>query len=291
MTAPIHTRVGTIVDGDNRFFGRSVFTHWAHQVTAASDPLLLALGLPAITDQGREVLRLLVLGSISPDARVWPLKLTRLLASHGDPLVGYFGAQLVSAGKIMGPGALVGAAQALAWIAGEVGDDGDDAAVARAVQLWRERAHNRIGGFGVPFRDVDERRTGILRLVGDGPLSRGRYWRLHLRVVAALHPLPPNIAITLAALVLDLGIAPEHAGIALAVCMSGNFLAHAVEAAAIDGARAHDLPRAAIRYTGAAPRATQTRTAIVPPPALRRRQPAGDDPPRGDSYQSNDPTT
>lgn len=270
MTAPIHTRVGTIVDGDNRFFGHSVFDYWSPRMLAGSDALLLALGLPDITDQGREVLRLITIAVISPDARIWPLKLTRLLASHGDVLAGYFGAQLVGTGRIMGPGAAVGAAQGLAWVAAEVGDDADDAAIARAGRAWRERVHNRCGGFGVPFRDVDERRAALLELVGDGPLSRGRHWRLHLRLVAAMHPLRPNCVLSFVALLLDLGLAPERAGIAVAVCMSQTFLAHAVEAAAIDGARAHDLPAAAIRYSGAAPRDTRERTAIDPPPGLRR---------------------
>ena len=101
---PIDTRVGLIVDGDNRYLGRSVFAEWVHLLKDPGDGLLVALGLPEPTAQAREVLGLLVLGLTSPDARVWPLKLTRLLASHGDPLAGYFGAQLVSAGKLMGPG-------------------------------------------------------------------------------------------------------------------------------------------------------------------------------------------
>ena len=220
-----------------------------------------------------------------PDARIWPLKLTRLLASHGDALAGYFGAQLVGTGKIMGPGAAVEAAQGLAWIAAEVADHADHAAIARAGRTWRERMHNRFGGFGVPFRDVDERRTALLRLVGDGPLSRGRHWQLHLRLVAAMHPLRPNCVISFVAMLLDIGLAPERAGIAVAVCMSQTFLAHAVEAAAIDGARAHDLPPAAIRYCGAAPRDTRAPTAIDPPPGLRRAAPL--ESADADSYHSN----
>lgn len=260
MTTPIFTRVGTIVDGDNRYFGRSVFAEWSQQTNSASDVLLLALGLPAITDQGREVLRLIALCATSPDARVWPLKLTRLLASRGDPLAGYFGAQLITAGKLMGPGAAVEAARGLAWILAELDDDADDADLAVATRAWCARRGNRFGGFGVPFRDVDERRAGLLRIVGDGPIARGRHWQLHERVVAAMRPQQPNCVISFAAMLLDIGVAPERAGIAVSVCMAHTFLAHAIEAAVLDGATAHDLPRAAIDYRGVPPRHSRDAT-------------------------------
>lgn len=52
-------------------------------MTSACDGILVALGVREPSPTSREALRLVMLGTMSPDARVWPLKLTRLLASHG----------------------------------------------------------------------------------------------------------------------------------------------------------------------------------------------------------------
>lgn len=269
---PIFTRVGQIIDGDNRFFGRSALEEWPREIACASDALLVSLGISEITPGHREVMRVLTIALTSPDARVWPLKLTRLLASYGDALAGYFGAQLVTAGQIMGPGAGTAAALGLARIASEVGTDPTDAAVARAVASWRERSGGRCAGFGIPFRDVDERRVGIIRLLAGGPITRRPHWRLHEQVVLAMQPAPPNCAITAAAMLLDLGVAADRVGIALTTVMSHVFLAHALEAAEQDGARAHALPVDRIEFRGAAPRDTRATPAEAAeiPPALRR---------------------
>lgn len=247
----IQTRVGQIIDGDNRFLGRSAFEDWSHRLTAPSDGLMAALGVPELSANSREVFRLLALCLTSPDARVWPLKLTRLLSSHGDPLAGYFGAQLVSAGRVMGPGAATHAARGLVFVGEQVDTYGDtDSAVAVAVARWRAQAGGRFAGFGVPFRAEDERRVGLLRLVEGGPLTQGRYWRLHLRVVAAMAPLPPNCVIALTALLLDVGVRPERCGMAFSVCMAHMYLAHALESAEQDGARLHSLPAEAVDHQG-----------------------------------------
>lgn len=247
----IDTRVGLIVDGDNRFFGRSAYGDWCDRMTSACDGILVALGVRDPSPLSREALRLAMLGTMSPDARVWPLKLSRLLASHGDPLAGFFGAQLVSAGKVMGPGAALHAARALKFIGDAAGEAATDEQVAAAAAAWKVQCGGRVGGFGVPFRPVDERRVHMLRLAAGTPSAEGRYYRLHERVVAALHPLRPNCALTIAALFLDAGIEAERAGIALAVMMSHVFLAHAIEGAAQDGERLHGLPAAAVEYRGA----------------------------------------
>ena len=267
---PIDTRVGLIVDDDNRFFGRSAYREWSDVMTSACDGVLVALGVREPSPTSREALRLMMLGTMSPDARVWPLKLTRLLASHGDPLVGYFGAQLVSASKVMGPGAALQAARALQFIGAHAGEAPTDTHVAAAITAWKPRCGGKVGGFGVPFRAVDERRVHVLRLAAGTPIADGRYYRLHEQVAAAMHPLPPNVALTVAALLLDIGVAAEHAGVALAVMMSHVFLAHALEAAAQDGPRLHSIPADAVAYRGAAPRHSRAAAPSEPPLALRR---------------------
>ncbi len=253
----IDTRVGHILDGDNRFFGRSVFDDWSRSLVSQLDAMLAALGVREITPINRESLRLISLGLMSPDARIWPLKLTRLIASYGDPAAGYFGGQLVSTGKIMGPGTMVGAAKGLAWIAEQVGEDPSDAVVAEALAAWRARSGGRMAGFGVPFRAHDERRVAVLQMAKATPIERRRHWRLHEQVVLAMVGHEPNCVVTFAGMLLDVGVAPELCGLALSVAMGHVFLAHAVEASTVDGERAHAIPVEQVEYRGVGRRSTE----------------------------------
>jgi hypothetical protein len=273
MSAPIDTRVGQIVDGDNRFMGQSMREHWSRALTCQSDSIMAAVGVRDLSPAHREVQRLIAICTLSPDARVWPLKLTRLIASHGDAAMGYFGAQLVSTSKFMGPGAGAHAAKALCAIAAEVGDDPSDEAVARAVKAWLARTGERFAGFGVPFRDDDERRVTLLRLAQGGPLERGRYWRLHKQVVAAMTPARPNCVITFVAMLLDVGVEPEQCGLMIATAMAHVFLAHAIESSRSRDPRAQNLAPEWVEYHGITPRHTQAPGPSAPPhPALRRHQ-------------------
>lgn len=269
---PITTRVGLIIDGDNRFFGRSVFEEWAQLVRSPSDALLISLGVNELTDVAREGVRLIALCLASPDARVWPLKLTRLLSSWGDPVAGYFGGQLVTAGKVMGPGAGTSAALCLQWLLHQVGEGASQEEVSSAVARWKAENPGPIGGFGVPFREHDERRVALLRFVGDGPISKGRHWRLHHQLVEAMAPVRPNCAISFSAILLDIGVAPERCGLAFSVLMPHVFLGHALEGSE-DGARLNDWPASHVEYRGTARRQLGDGARAQVHDALRRAEP------------------
>lgn len=266
---PILTAVGQIIDGDNRFLGRSVFDGWVHDLQTPNDLLLASFGLQPVTDAHRDAARLISLALTSPDARVWPLKLTRLLSSWGDPLAGYFGAQLLTAGRVMGPGAATLAGKLLHGVGERVGPHPSVEEVSAAIAAWRTSNPGPLGGFGVPFRPVDERRAALIRFVGDGPLSQGRFWQLHLVIAEALPKVAPNVALAIAALLLDLGLPPGRCGLAVAVLMSHVFLAHAIEGAQRDAA-VHDWPVSRVSYQGAPARATGDGQRAAVPPALQR---------------------
>lgn len=251
---PINTRVGCIVEGDNRFLGRSVYHEWERSIETPADPLLHVLGVTRLDSVTREAFRLLSLCVMSPDARVWPLKLTRLLASWGDPIAGFFGAQLVTAGRVMGPGATTFAAQALTSIARAVGTEPTLASVQAAAERFKDETQAPLAGFGVPFRDVDERRVALLRFVGDGPLSQRAYWKLHQLLVETQAPAAPNCIISFAALLLDAGVPPERCGLAVTLLMPHVFAAHALEASTLDGAKLNSWPVTQVKYKGAGPR-------------------------------------
>lgn len=254
MTRPIQ-RVGHIGYDDNQFCGAAVFGELAHTVVAPTDLVARAFGMPALSDDDREVVRLMTLCLTSPDARVWPLKLTRVLASYGNPVAGFFGAQLGNAGDRMGPGTATHATQSLVWIRDRVGDEPTPEAVAAAI-AEHTATRGRIAGFGVPFRPQDERLLGMYRLIAGHSATRRPYYRLHLLVADAMRAtegLEPNIVLAIAALLLDLGLPAHRGGMFLGAMMTHTFIGHALEAAD-DGALLRELPSGAIEDRSAAPR-------------------------------------
>lgn len=253
MSAPaLHPRpiqrVGHIGHVDNRFCGAAVFGELAARVADPTELLCRGFGMPPPDADGREVLRCIALCATSPDARVWPLKLTRVLSSYGNSFAGFFGAQLANFSDRMGPGTASHAAASLRWIAerlaAEVADPAatDEQVSARVAEHLASRG--RIAGFGVPFRKEDERLLALHRLLSGHPAQRGPMWRLHLQVVTAmrhLEGLEPNIAFPFAALFSDLGLAAHRAGLFLSLLMSPVFAGHALEAADGDAALLQEL--------------------------------------------------
>lgn len=255
MIRPIQ-RVGHIGYEDNRFCGASVFGELAHSVRGPGDLLARAFGMATLTDADREVLRCITLCTTSPDARVWPLKMTRTLASYGNPFAGFFGAQLGNASDRMGPGTTSTAAASLVWIRDRVGDDPTPAAIAAAV-ADHLATRGRIAGFGVPFRPEDERLLFLHRMLARHPATRRPAWRLHLLIVDAMRAaegIEPNVLFPFAALLLDLGLPAHRAGMFISLIMAHTFAAHALEAAEQDGPHLRELPIAAIEDRSAAPR-------------------------------------
>lgn len=262
-------RAGHIGTDDNRFCGSAVFADLATRIADPTALLCLAFGMPLPNADGREVLRCACLSVTSPDARVWPLKMTRVLASYGNPYAGFFGAQLANFSDRMGPGTATHAALSLRWIAErlerETAPTGEPTAgpaeptdeQVAAVVAEHLATRGRIAGFGVPFRKEDERLLGLLRLLSGHSSRQGRFWKLHLRVVAAMRQrdgLEPNIVIALVALFLDLGLPAARAGMFLTSMMAQNFAAHALEASERDAAILQQLEPRFLEDQCAAPR-------------------------------------
>jgi len=255
MTRPIQ-RVGHIGDTDNRFCGAPVFAELAGSTVNSTDLLARAFGMPMLSDDDREVLRCIALAAVSPDARVWPLKMTRTLSSYGNPFAGFFGAQLGTASDRMGPGTASSSAASLAWIRARVGDEPSDQAVAAAV-TEHLASEGRIPGFGVPMRAEDERLLGLRQLLAGHPAMQRPYWRLSLQVIAAVRAgggPPPNVVIALATLLLDLGLPAHRAGMFVTMVMAPTFAAHALEASEQDAAALQEITAVDDRTT--APRRT-----------------------------------
>jgi len=255
VTRPI-THAGHIAYGRNRFCGADVFDTLARTVVTPTDLLMRAFGARALDDADREVLRAVALALTSPDARVWPLKLTRVLASHGNPYAGFYGAQLASFTELIGPNAGASAARALATISAEVDDPADVAHVDAVIARYLE-PRPIIGGFGVPFREEDERLVELERLLAGHPITIRKPWLLSHALRRALlrrSDLRPNVVSPLAAIALDLWIAPHRAGMFISVMMTHTFAAHALEACDLDTELLREIDVSHIDYRGRAPR-------------------------------------
>jgi hypothetical protein len=282
MTRPIQ-RAGHIGDRDNRFCGHGVFTDLRAAIRDPFELVALAFGV-RLAEGDREVVRCMALALCSPDARVWPLKLARTLAAYGNPIAGSFGAQLASDSDRMGPGTAAGAAASLVWLAEELAAAGVDASTddatldaALAAAVERHRAcRGRIMGFGVPFRAEDERLLALREMLAGHPATRRPTWRLFERLARVMRGhggLAPNIVIALAALLVDLGLAPHRAGMFFAMIMAPNFCAHALDAADHDRGLLIELPSEALAYQGPAPRrspAAAARSAVGSAAPARR---------------------
>lgn len=236
-------RVGHIGYDDNRFCGASVFGELTERVDQPFELMAVGFGLPPLDDDGREILRALALCLTSADARVWPLKLTRILSSYGNPFAGFFGAQLANYSERMGPGTASNGAGSLRWMLEQLPAAPSPAEV-RAVVAEHLETRGRIAGFGVPFRKQDERLLALHRLLSGHPAQQGRAWRLHLQIIEVMREreeLEPNIVFPMSALLLDLGLSAERTGLFATMLMGHTFAAHAVEASEQDGALLREL--------------------------------------------------
>lgn len=258
MTTRTPTRVGHIAYQDNRFCGHAVFGELARGDDAI-DLIALAFGRHPLSADDRQAMRAIAVSLTSPDARVWPLKLTRTLASYGNVYAGFHGAQLATMSQRMGPHTAAGAARALVWLRDQLGPDPSPGpALSEAVGQLLARTP-RLAGFGVPFRPEDERVLGMRAMLAGHPVERRPFWRLHGLLadeVRVRQRVEPNVASAAAALILDLGVAPHRAGVFLAQMMAHVFMAHALESADDPASPLRALPAGAVDYQGPPPRHT-----------------------------------
>ncbi|RYE87742.1 MAG: hypothetical protein EOO75_14090 [Myxococcales bacterium] len=258
MTPRTPTRVGHIGDHDNRFCGHAVFGDLARQDDAI-DLLALAFGRHPLSADDRHALRVLCVGLTSPDARVWPLKLTRTMASYGNAYAGFHGAQLATMSTHIGPHTTGTAAHNLVWLRDQLGPEPSPGPrLSEAVARLLARSP-RLIGFGVPFRPRDERVLGMRAMLAGHPVERRPFWRLQGLLEAELRErrqLEPNVASVTAALILDVGIAPHRAGVFMAQMMAHVFMAHALESAEEPASPLRELPPEAVDYQGPPPRHT-----------------------------------
>ncbi|CAN5220030.1 hypothetical protein BH09MYX1_BH09MYX1_43500 [soil metagenome] len=248
---PFVTRVGRAEDGDNRFRGYSVDRDLAGRLGVAQTLVLALTGMRLDAEAGA-VIDDLTVSILAADPRIWPLKVPRLGATFGSPLVGAAVALLAQESTNVGGGSSGVIARYLVNVARELDDTIDDAAVARVVARDLAAGHKFIG-YGVPFRDVDERVTTAERCLAARGRTEHKYWRLARsveRALAAHRPLPLNAAGAMAAALLDLGLAAADVPMLVIILSTPSLYANAVEGAAQKAVMLQRLPDECVDYTG-----------------------------------------
>lgn len=269
------TRSGHWGWDEHRYFGHRVFEDLTGKQSLTAIVALSVLRRPlppddvAVLDDMAGVVTL-------ADPRIWPLKLTRLIASYGAAIPAVAAGLLMEEGARIGPSTGVGAAEVLVEFQSRIGGHVDDGAHVRAVVGEYLAEHSFVWGFGTPYRNRDERFVAFRECLR----RRGRDQRPYFRTLEAVarvireeRQAEPNIGAAVAAMSLDMGLAPSEVGVMSAVMMQHMFFGHAVEEAAAPSKLLSKLPDEYVRYRGrkprTSPRASDAATAGQPVPLDR----------------------
>ncbi|AKU95925.1 Citrate synthase (si) [Labilithrix luteola] len=248
----IRTHVGRAIHGDYEHFGLRVFRDLLGHTSY--------LGLIAFAISGRRLSRddeqllddLAVTAHVT-EPRVWPIKLTRVVASLGRTMPAFVSGVVALDSDIVGGRVANEATRVLTDLAKHVEQHGEtDASIADFVV-----SRKRLVGFGVPFRETDERLDALRAVLERRGRAPGKYWTLaerFWRIVKEKRGVEANIIGGTAAVCLDLGFNEQEASAMAVTLLQPTFLSNAVEGAAQKSAVLRQLPDEAMRYAGAAPR-------------------------------------
>ncbi|MEJ7728086.1 MAG: hypothetical protein WKG00_02625 [Polyangiaceae bacterium] len=266
MTEALRTSVGHGGYGDSQYFGYALLAELAGRDGFFS-VLALALGGRRLTRDEEALLDDASTCALSPDPRIWPLKIVRLVSSFGGTLAGLAAGVAWLEGARVGPWPAGDAAELLRELKAIAAGEESASALRAAVQA-RLDAGARFPGFGVPFRDEDERVVALGRCVDRRGFSDGAHWQLVIQLDALMVEVGGprlNIDGAIAAVALDLGMAAEQVRVLTTVLLLNNLVANAVEGAAQRPGVLRRLPQDAATYAGPpprlSPRAAQARDA------------------------------
>jgi hypothetical protein len=236
---------------EHRYFGHRVFGELTGQESLAGLLALSIVGrrLPpdcsALLDDAAAALTL-------ADPRIWPLKLTRVVAAYGHMVPALCAGMLMEDEARIGPWAFLEAAKALLELHATLGTGSATPERVREVVDAYLGKHGFMWGFGTPFRSEDERLVAFRRCVAERQRDQLPYWRtmtLVSQAVRAARKAEPNIGVALAAVLLDMGLTPTQIGALVVSLMQHMFFAHAVEGVTAKTAL-RELPAAYVTYQG-----------------------------------------
>jgi hypothetical protein len=253
----ITTRVAHAGHQDHRFFSWDVFGELTGHTSMSGLMAMAVSGRRLEPDEAAALDDIATLWTVA-DPRIWPLKVGRLSAAFGGSLEGLAASVLcLDCRYVGGLHTTPAAARMLLGLAEELGPRLGDAAQVEAAVDRLLRQHKHLPGFGVPFRNQDERLPPLARSLR----RRGRhtlpFWCLQqelARVVVARKGLQPNLALGFVAACLDLGFDPEQIGALSIVIGLHTQVANAHEEAALASPALQALPPQWVHYVGVGPR-------------------------------------
>ncbi len=241
---------------EHQYFGHAVFGE-----LLGNESLL---GLTALGILGRRlsaaecsVLEDAAVALSMADPRIWPLKLSRVVAAYGSTLPAVAAGLVTLTGAQIGPWPTTQAAHMLQHFHSQFGDQAEDAAAKRDHVSTYLSVHSFLWGFGTPFRRKDERLVAFERRLQLTGLDRKPHYRTFAAVRRAakeLKGVEANIGSGLAAVCLDLGFSADQIAPLTAALIQHMFFSTALEAAQQAPALLRKLPDEHVTYVGIASR-------------------------------------
>ena len=239
-----------------RYFGHRVFSELAGQESWTSLMALSIFGrrlppdLCGVLDDAVGVLTL-------ADPRIWPLKLTRVIGAYGSVLPALSAGMLSENEAHIGPWACVDAAKVLCALHAELDGQADDEARVREVLAAYRANHRFVWGFGTPYRGRDERVIAFRKCLERRGRTELPHYRTLMAIAVAMKEATraePNIGGVLAAVLLDMGLAPAEVGCMVVALAQHMFFAQAIESANAPNPALRRLPVEYVHYAGREPR-------------------------------------
>lgn len=197
------------------------------------------------------------------DPRIWPLKVTKIIASYGNFGAGVASGLLCVQDAIIGPWSWLPTAKLLCEIESNLAQGHSLEPVLSSIFSSR----GRVPGFGVKGREVDERGLAIRRGVNLLGRDKMSYWKLANKVERELdqlgYKIKPNVAFHGAAALLDLRLEPESVAELAVGLFSHMFIAHASESVATPSAQLRQLPEKYIAFDGHSPRVSPRKSLVA----------------------------
>jgi len=252
----VRTRTAHMGWNEHRYFGRAVFADLTGKESLTFLMALSVLGRELSRDS-YPVLDDAACALTLADPRIWPLKLTRLVASYGSTVPAVAAGLLIEEEARIGPWTCGKAAEVLSAFETRIAGRTSESDHVRSVVKAYLAEHHFVWGFGTPFRAQDERLISFRACIARRGRSDGRYWRTLELVVDEIREArgtEPNMGVAIAAAFLDMGMTPHEVGAMATALMQHMFFAQAVEGAGDSGHVLRLLPDERVSYIGREPR-------------------------------------
>jgi hypothetical protein len=234
------------------YFGQRVFGELASRESLTGLTALSVLGRRFSAEQCAVLDDAAVCLTLA-DPRIWPLKLTRVIAAHGGMTAGAAAGLLILEDARIGPWTCAKAAELLVEFHLQlVGTAFDGEAVGTVVRAYLDK-HQFVWGFGTPFRKRDERLVAFWSCLERRGRRRLPFMRTLDAIAAVVVPArqtEPNMGMAIAAAFLDLGVDVHEVGPLSTALMQHMLFAHAVEGARQAPPTLQRLPDRCIDYIG-----------------------------------------